>query len=281
MTSSLHNSSRVPIKVVFAPGCYGHYITSCLYTFSDLNDTGQRPPQDAVGSSHYIRRQTWFGTKIYCEHPDVYSPGSCDHLVALVPDVDHGLDYFVNNYVKTHNNSWSVWTSRHIPQQILQTKLDQWDVGINSQSPPRWIQREFLSWHVLSWITAAYDASTYLALDHSMVINCGDLFGALTPVLTAAAHRVGLRIITPEPVIESWHADFLARQRYHGIQNRCKSWCDSVLSNTAADLEFDNLMAESWTQAYLRQQGFEVRCQDLDTWPSSSETMRSYIYEVR
>jgi hypothetical protein len=271
----------VPIKVVFAPGCYGHYITACLYTFSDLNDTGKPVLQDAVSNSHYIRQEPWFGTKLYCEHPDVYAPGSCDHSMVLIPSSDHGLDYFVNNFVKTHSNSWSVWTRRHIPQQVLQAKLDQWGMGINSQSPPRWIQREFLSWHILSWISAGYDANQYRTMDHSVAIECRDLFGQLTPVLTAAAQRLGLRITAPEPVIESCHNAFRARQQYHGIQNRCKSWCDSVLSNTAADLEFDNLVAESWTQAYLRQQGFEVRCQDLDTWPSGSETMRSYIYEVR
>ena len=62
----------------------------------------------------------------------------------------------------------------------------------------------------------------------------------------------------------------------------CKNIVTSTISNTPFDWADQNttLVGESFVQWDLRNRGFEIRCDGLDTFPTNSLQLRELLYPV-
>lgn len=272
------DTRRSRIKVIFAPGCYGHYLAQCIYTHSDLNHDGHKLNIGSSGDSHQSRRTDWFGDLVYCEHPDVYREGSSDHAVVIVPDSCHALDYFVANYVKTYGSNWQAWMQRHF--QECQPLLQGWGTFASWDQVPNWVQREFMSLNIQAWLAAGYNADGYHQLRSTYTLCTNDLFDVISPWFGQMLLTLGLKQTASDAAIDEMHSHFIQQQACHNLQNHCIQWCKQVLCDVESQLKILNVVQEAYVQAWFRDAGYGVRCQDLEALPTNSLEMKTLLYET-
>lgn len=272
------DSCRSHIKVVFAPGCYGHYLAQCIYTHSNLNHDGHRLSIGISGDSHQSRHANWFGDSVYCEHLDVYQEGTSDHIVVIVPDRYHALDYFVANYVKTYRGNWVAWMQRH--HNECHSLLQNWGTYHSWNQVPRWVQREFMSLNIDAWLLAGYDTNSYQRLRSTYTLKTNDLFTSMSSWFGKMLLSLGLVQIKSDAVIDKLHSRFIQQQSCHDLQNHCIQWCEHVLCGTESQIEVLNVAQEAYIQAWFRRAGYEVKCHDLETLPTCSLQMKKLLYET-
>lgn len=279
MPDALHKDScRSHIKVVFAPGCYGHYLAQCIYTYSDLNHDGHSLSIGASGDSHQSRHAEWFGDSVYCEHLDVYQEGTSDHLVVILPDPRHALDYFVANYVKTYRGNWVSWMQRHYHE--CHALLQNWGNYDSWNQVPRWVQREFMSLNIDAWLSAGYNVDSYQRLQSTYTLKTNNLFTSMSSWFGEMLLRLELTQTQSDAAIDKLHLQFIQRQSCHNLQNHCIQWCEQVLYGTESHIEVLNVVQEAYIQAWFRSAGYEVKCHDLETLPTCSLQMKKLLYET-
>lgn len=279
MTDVSHKDScRAHIKVVFAPGCYGHYLAQCIYTYSDLNRDGHVLSLSSSGDSHQSRHTHWFGDSVYCEHLDVYQEGTSNHVVVIVPDSHHALDYFVANYVKAYRSNWEAWMQRHFG--ACQNLLQNWGSYGSWHQVPHWVQREFMSLNIHAWLSAGYNPDGYLRLRSTHTLKTNILFDIMSSWFGEMLLKLGLTKTQLDTVIDQSHWQFVQQQSCHNLQNHCIQWCKQVLCSAESRIEILNVVQEAYIQAWFRSAGYEIKCHDLDTLPTCSLEMKKLLYET-
>lgn len=274
------DSCRSHIKVVFAPGCYGHYLTQCIYKFSELGQHESDLDLSARGDSHSIRNSPVFGNQIYCEHIDAYRANTSDHVVVVVPHQEHALDYFIASYEKAHRGDWNLWMQRHLGEAEAIEALKLWSAYPTLDQVPNWVQREFMSLNIEAWLASGYDPMAYRSLHCSFFVDAEMLFSPLSHWFGDMLDSIGLQQQRSNEDIDLWHSGFVSQQRFHNIQNHCNQWCGSVLSNIESSLKMHNVAQEAYIQWWFRRAGLAIQCHDLDTLPTSSMEMKKLLYEA-
>ena len=74
-------------------------------------------------------------------------------------------------------------------------------------------------------------------------------------------------------------SNWITRQRYHNSQQRCNTWIQDVLSNNDTVSPCQTMLDEAYIQHCLREKGYEIRCDGLDVFPTTSRDLRELIYE--
>ena len=156
------------IKIIFAPGCYGTYLSRCIYQYTNLNqEEYQSFDFDSTGSSHDFRSNSYAKKIILCEHIDQYSSATkldSDQLVVILPEPDHLLDYYNNQFVKQEKSQVVSYILKQFDQQTIKEKLRKnWDyIGLFDETVPRWILREWFSFWIQECLTTGANTKVCL-----------------------------------------------------------------------------------------------------------------------
>ena len=115
------------IKILFPPGGYGTYLARCLYNYTNLsiNTSDVFFEFASSGSSHIFRENTDAKTKIWQGHltsPD-WSINNTDQLIIVLPNKEHHLDYFNNQFDKNYNQKIVKYISLLLPIDDISNKL--------------------------------------------------------------------------------------------------------------------------------------------------------------
>ena len=104
------------IKVYFPPGCYGTYLSQCVYSYTNLRvEQFEDFAFSETGNSHQHRYNNHTKSVINCGHIETLEFDKTVDTVVVLPHNDHMLDYFNNQFVK--RNVFIV--SRYISIYIL------------------------------------------------------------------------------------------------------------------------------------------------------------------
>ena len=175
------------IYVIAPPGCYGTYISRCLYHYTNLGFVpGWSMTFDSTGSSHDFRAVIpHAAAEISNLHQDLWSEmlsSDQDHTVVIYADLDHRLDYYDNQYRKQDGSDLVkhllMSLSRH---EIRQKLLEQWNYQGSIRQAPRWIMREFLSFWLAHGWHDGYNIEKYMCIPHAVSFCCEGLFKADWP----------------------------------------------------------------------------------------------------
>lgn len=270
------------IKVLFPPGCYGHYLTGCLYTYTNLNTTNFEFELEQNGSSHSFWSHSDCKTKIINQHSfgggDKYN-GPTD-TVTIVPEPDHYLDYINNQYSKFYNYNFDKFLQDKWWYQEFKSKLSTaWNIQSN-QLAPQWVLREYHSFVFLDFLEKNYDRQTYIDSKCVASISAQDFFGDFVSVLGTLCNQLNLDLDVDK--LSTTHEIFLKKQIYHNTQLQIDQWIQDLVSHNTAQTANPcrTFLDEIYVQAKLREHGYEIYCNDLEQFPKDFKHMKQLIYKI-
>jgi hypothetical protein len=271
------------IRVLFPPGCYGHYLTGCLYSHTNLNTTNFKFELGDDGSSHVFWDHSDSKTKIINQHSfdrgDKYT-GPMD-TVTIIPETDHYLDYINNQYYKYYKYDFDKFLQNKWWHEDFKSKLHTiWDIEDQEQPIPQWILREYHSFVFLDFLEKNYERQTYVDSECVASISTQDFFGNFVSVLENLCMKLKLNLDLTK--IPGTHEIFLNRQIYHNTQLQIDQWIqDLVTCNTAVSSNpCRTFLDEIYVQAKLREHGYEIYCNGLEKFPETFNQMKNLIYKI-
>ena len=296
-------SNTVPI--IYSAGAYGTYVEWCL-TMLCSNQPIQEP-FNTNGNSHGFRGNPLFGGmqvwqdylstnvahKFVRLHPKISANESLSDnlnkilesapdIIYLYPDRD-SMMLVVNNYLSKTQQDW--W-SHHFSTSIDVSKIySNWAVADTPIAEiPTWIRREFLSFYLMP---AWHDQVEWYHLDtwthprsHNVLIK--DLLYNFESVMSQLQNQFDLEFVRPISDLLPYHEKNLQLQTHKNQDQLCKNIVDSIVSN----IDFDwcdqvlPLASEAYIQWQLRNLGYEMRCHELDKFPTNSVHLKELLYTI-
>jgi len=267
------------IFVLYPPGCYGSYVAKCLYYYTELNSNNLKIFNfDSTGSSHDIRANAALTSKIKTTHEIKNCTGS---TVSILPDQNRYLDYFNNQFFKQSRSDLMSYILDIFPDQRILFNLKKWGLNNTTISEvPQWILREFFSHWLTDCMSSGYQIDNFFDSKH-ISINTNDIFDDFYSTYQHVVNQLGLTITTERGLIIQNHKIFLQKQQFHNSQIRCNNWVQDILSLDKLDSvsPCQSIFDESYVQYLLRRQGYEIECNNLNTFPSIAEEMKKLIYK--
>jgi hypothetical protein len=292
------------VPIIYNGGSYGTYLEWCLTSLCSSQPIID--PFTGTGSSHKFQGNFVSGTQDWRQylstgtphqlvrsHPKIYKTesisknlneilNSVDNIIYLYPDKDSVL-LTVNNYF---TKIWDDWWSHQFFTEIDVSKIySNWEVaGIPIDEIPTWIRREFLSFYLMP---AWYDQVEWYHLDswnhprsHNILVK--DLLYDFESVIDQLQQTLNFCFVRPVSDLLPYHKKNLQLQKFKNQDKLCKNIVDSVVNNFKFEWSDQSvpLASESWIQWQLRNLGYEVRCHELDTFPTNSVHLRELIYPV-
>jgi len=274
------------IKVLFAPGTYGTFLSKCIYYFSDLSN--QASPMsfnfDHTGSSHDFRDVDEAKSIIKYGHINaLHINYQVDSVITLIPNTEHFLDYYNNQYIKeAQNHTISYIRSYFSPDEIKATLREHWNFTEPfDHNVPEWILREWTSFWINDILQESYSPTKYQNISSLAQYDVNEIFNDLYLLLEKITQVLDLKILIPKIEIEKIQNQFILHQKLHGIQKKCKDWVLSIIqkkNNIASPCS--TIFDEAYVQFLLKNNGYEIQCQNLNVFPVTSTEMIKIIHRI-
>jgi hypothetical protein len=292
------------VGIAYSPGCYGTYLEWCLTMLTSTDKISA--PFSSNGNSHkfggnlieniFDQKNISDLTKnlnFFRVHPKYKKEHSLinnltnlcsatSSLIHLYPDKSSVLLCINNIQSKIYNDWWTLLFDSHTIDQneIYENWPVNPDVKINQV--PRWIQREFLSFYLMP---AWFDQTEWYLPDcwqhdKCLVITVHELLWNFENSLVRCRDFCDLDYVRPVSDLFEFHRQNLQNQLYLDED----VLCNNIVTATTGVEDFSwlprSLVSEAWIQWQLRNLGYEVRCHELDTFPTNSVHLRELIYPV-
>lgn len=273
------------IKVYFPHGCYGTYLSQCIYNYTNL----RTEPFEGLafnndGSSH----QFWSKKKeLYpiITYGHIDSPEcniEADYTVLIRACSNHVLDYYNNHFAKASNGNWVKHIQKWMSQDKVHHKIHtQWNYhsNLNEQIPP-WVLREWCSFWISDVCQVTYDPTKYLKVTATVELFTQDIFDNFLNSFQNIVSKLNLTITVDSTIIQNQHSKFLALQKFHNSQNRCHQYLFNLLSGHDGEIVVNSIFDEAYMQHLLRQNHLEIQCDGLNEFPSTIQQLKAITYET-
>lgn len=268
------------IKVLFPPGCYGTYLTRCIYAYSNLRQEGFIPLDfDSSGSSHSYRTDNAAKAKVENGHIRTLNINNNDAIISLLPDTNNNLDYFDNQYHKNNKDCIARYIRAGFSDNDISDKLKtNWNYTGSLDTAPRWIIREWCSFWLTGLWKDAYNRKDYTNTNW-YTLEVADLVDNFEASLGDIFDYLELTFTVEMSIIKETHTRFLSVQKYHNIQQKCQQWVDATINSGNLHLTNLTIFDEAYIQFLLRDNGYEIYCNDLQKFPVESSAMKKIIYK--
>jgi len=271
------------IKVFFPEGCYGTYVSRCIYHYTNLRIG---PFEDFIfghaGNSHQHRQDYQSKLAIDQGHTNTLSYVDTDQLVVIVPNEHNRLDYYNNQFLKHHNGELIEWVLSHVLEDEIDHKFfSQWNYsGKFDKTTPRWIVREWCSFWLNDHLKNRYDKTKYCELKSVVQLSTQDIFENWTETLTHTVSTLGLTFTVDTDTIQKQHTKFLMLQHTHNSQQKCHQYVNDTLVGNNTPMIINTIFDEAYIQYLLRQHNFEIQCNGLDIFPDTTQQLKNLTYEA-
>lgn len=206
--------------------------------------------------------------------------GCNNSIKAFVEKNDHTIDYFKKNEVINYELSFSVSLTDSIILRLGKTVNDQvknWNKNSIAEMQP-WELREFLSLYMYSEWVGLYQSLSEIKNEFPNIIflEIGQLRDDFHNTISSLLEKVNLTKCREdtEYIYNAWSE----LQHFKHRDSEVKKIVNSTINNI--DLTWDKLsiIDEAEIQRQLRVNGWEIKCFDLDIFPTSSTQLRSVLY---
>ena len=293
------------VTIAFNGGAYGTYLEWCLTSLTTVDEITD--PFTSNGNSHnfvghHMDMQRW---RDYVDSDDVWPfcrihPKSakfldlvanmqeivtgCRHTVLLYPDKDSQLLCVNNYYQKVMQDFWSnQFSIGHIDRNKI---YDNWPMLKDTpvEDIPIWVRREFLSYYLMP---SGFNQIEWFFPEQwqhpqCQVVFVKDLLYNFTNTLEKIIESSGMKISRPVEELQASHHRMLSLQQNIGQDRLCHQIIDATVSNKLFDWSDQvlPLASQSWIQWQLRNQGWEIKCHDLNTFPTNSESLEKLLIKI-
>lgn len=272
------------IKLLFAPGCYGTYLSWCIYTYTNLR-VGQFADLeiDQNGSSHIFRKNNLAKQVLWVGHLGRFEYSESDKIILLQPLQQHLLDYYNNDYHKNGNLDLINYLLTHFSIGDINNKLrTHWGYPYPlSPEVPLWILREFFSFWIIDCFNHSYSIEYYNQhnqIPNDISLTTQDIFENFYDTFKKICQACELIIDVDVESIDRNHNNFLSSQRYHNSQLKCEEWVADTIAGKENTYKPQTIFEEAYIQHIFRNQGYEIECNGLDVFPAHTLEMRKLIY---
>ena len=293
------------IAIVYNGGSYGTYLEWVLTTLT--TDIPIVDPFNSNGNSHQfcgnhagiIHSSKW--KKIASKeksclfvrlHPKTQQHEVLDDnlnqilavaekIIYLYPDPGSVL-LTVNNF---YSKIWADWWSKRLSDPVFADNLySNWPVerGMPVDQIPVWIKREILSFNLMpSW----YDQVEWYHPDRwnhprCQLVLTNELLYNFESTMQKLQKFCNLEFKKNIADLVPMHDTMLSLQQYRFQGRLCHNIVTCTLTNQPLEWGELPLLSQSWIQWELRNQGYEIRCFGLDTFPTNSVQLRELLYPV-
>jgi len=293
--------STVPI--VFHGGTYGTYLEWCLTNLCS-NDSIISPFTE-TGSSHKFygnHVKDMKGWHYYCRtnqdmqfvrfHPKTKKDENLsDNLnkvisqvnktIYIYPDPDSVL-LTINNY---YSKIWNDWWSNQFINEIDQNKIyKNWPISadVPISDIPIWIKREFLSLYLVPAWQDQVEWNHLKSWSDSRchVVLVKDLLHNFKETIESIEDFCQLNFQRPVSDLVKYHQENIKLQKFINQDSVCGNIIQSIFSSKPFQWDTLPLPSEAWIQWQLRNHGFELRCHELDIFPTNSVQLKELLYSV-
>jgi hypothetical protein len=292
------------VAIAFNGGSYGTYLEYCLTSLT--LGTMLPSPFKMNGNSHNFRGNhlnNMAGWKQYVtsnvEHQFVrFHPKTLKHenlsenltqaadsmsrVVYLYPD-QTTLLLGLNNFIyKIYRPSVITYP---LENEIDQEKIyENWPVSRDTpiSDVPVWIMREFLSFYLLpAWFDQIeWDHAAHFNHSRLITVRVPELLFDFEKTLLKIKNFCNLDYRLPINSLDSIHQKMLSCQTFLNHDKLCHQIIKSVTDSLDFSWTKLSLTSEAWIQWQLRNLGFEIKCQDLDKFPTNSVHLKKLLYPV-
>ena len=271
------------IRVCFPPGCYGTYVTRCIYNYTNLR---VEPFTEFTfgdnGDSHQYRHNSNAKSQIYQGHLGQHPWNDNDVIVSILPCKSHRLDYYNNQFFKQEHGKLieyisSLWLSDDIDHKLA----THWNYhGQFNETVPRWIMREWCSFWINDVLEVSYNLLQYQEINSVAQLTTQDIFENYIELLTEIVSKLGLTFTVNSDIIQQQHENFLSVQKLHNSQLRCEQYVRDLLDGINSNIILCSIFDEAYIQHLLRSNNLELQCDGLDLFPATTHQLKNLTYET-
>lgn len=210
-----------------------------------------------------------------------------DHVLLIHPREEVAGLVLNNIASKIHEGGEEAWLEEYLSvPDTWELVTSRWEVDPNTKvsDVPRWIVREFLSLQLFpSWLDligkTVQDFENLPSNVH--VIDMENLLSNILSVLQNATSETGLTFDYDlfHTKVANIHKEMLSKQRYLDISSDIRAIVDYAIRGSEMTIHPQSLVSESLIQYYLREEGYEMRCFDLDNFPTNTVQLNELIYK--
>ena len=271
------------VKVFFPPGCYGTYVTRCIYNYTNLRDEPfVEFTFSDTGNSHQHWNNMQAILKIRQGHIKTLSYTDNDVVVSILPCKSHRLDYYNNQFFKQQHGKLIEYILTSLSLDKIEHKLaTYWNYnGKFDKTVPRWIMREWCSLWINDALEAAYNPLQYQELNSVAQLTTQDIFENYIELLTEIVSKLGLTFTVNPDIIQRQHENFLSVQKIHNSQLRCEQYVRDLLAGVNTNITLCSIFDEAYIQHLLRSNNLELQCDGLDLFPATVQQLKNLTYET-
>jgi len=272
------------INVIAPPGCYGTYIARCIHHYTSADDD-HLLDFDTHGSSHAFRQVRSSIRKTSLTHWQPHDVQLVDgsNTIIVTGDSEHWLDYYDNQFYKNDHGNLVKFLTTSTDVDTIQDRLQHgWQyIKKLDNDITRWIIREYCSFWLMNYWQEGYDNSQYLARPHIYNFSCQELWHIdMWELVNIIGQTLKQNIYATKDIVYKNHQIFLKCQMYHNMQLRCNQFVNDTLDFVHSVSPCVSVFDEAYVQYLLRNQGYEMLCQDLNQFPTTSTQLAKIIYET-
>jgi hypothetical protein len=299
------------IPIIYNGGSYGSfisYILECIeqdlqHVKSPFKDHGNSHKcnsifvnRDRVTNKFFIKHDGNLSRFIRCHpqptknqelHEDInYLVQAVKKAILIYPSPNTILLSLNNWFTKVYKTGWwnNELTVDVVERDIFVSNLyTNWDINTSTkfEDIPRWILREFLSfylmpawqsqvqWNLLDWYT---NPSLYVTTIEDIMYN-------FEKTIIDMSTFCNLHITNLDEILKV-HKDMLLLQEN---LNKDKI-CNNIITNFNSDKDYTftglSLIDEAWIQWELRNQGYELKCNNLNKFPTTVKDLKKIAYKA-
>jgi hypothetical protein len=290
--------------IAYNVGAYGTYLEWALNSL--LSDQSLQLPFTTKGNSHasklghHLVYMTNFQQYIASDldfvtarlHPKTeknhslkknleYILDRVPRLILLYPDRCHEFMCICNYMTKISSGN---------PYQDAMAYVDPGDIyqnydvapGTDLQNIPAWIQREHMSFNLFdSWRDQVeWYFPDQWQHDRAMIITTKDLFDNFETTLVHIRNFWGQNYKKNISEILTAHSEMIKLQPHLGKDQFCAEIVNSIINPDQPIVEFGiiDMVGQAWIQHQLRINGYELKCHDMNDFPTNTAQLRSLIY---
>jgi hypothetical protein len=296
------------IPIIFNGGAYGTYLEYCLDTFTcQGSQTFQGLPfNTTTGNSHRYTGnhllgmdgwQNYITTDAVCKfvrlHPKKYRHESVkDNVLEILSVVDRAILLYptesttilnLNNY---YFKIWRSWINHQFGNEIpIDILYHNWPISAGTpidQIPP-WIVREFLSLYLVpAWYSQVdWNLLENFTNEKLLIITIPELlFNDINQTMIQICNFCNLDFTNNTEKLSSIHQTMLSCQTHLYKDELCRKIVKYVFESQNFHYGELTMVDEAWIQWQLRELGYELQCDGLNQFPSSTIELASKIYRV-
>lgn len=281
--------------ILYAPGCYGHFIYWCMHYFT--TDQPMPVPFDDAGRCHNIDRTGFIDKEYYNKIHDLpeqhlwFTHYHNIDINQVAKDFDtiiglHGTNetllWMANNDLckttvnATHETSYDPSTMLKVENwERLRIWCKRWLENFDNDLSDWQLRENFSYWNIEQLPGFQSIRTQECALDYVTPVNIAQLKNNFESVIKSIIALLNMSV-KKNNFDDIYHAWF-SKQSHHDKDNLIGMIVESVTSTNNFALDNLTCLDEIVIQHKLRTKGYEIKCNGLNTFPTTMQQLRDII----